>query len=62
MPLPRILKAKRWFAERPPPAPLIRAYLGVKEPEPARARRPVEYSSEEEILGLAGALGMRKAS
>lgn len=57
MPLPRIWNALRWFDEHPPVSRVARWYLNIKDPEP-RSRRPVQYSSEAEILGLGRMLGM----
>ena len=58
MPLPRIWKAYRWFAAHPPADALVRAYFGIKDPAPAGNQRPRSYSSEDEVLGIARALGM----
>lgn len=60
MPLPRIWRAYRWAAEHPSADALVRAYFGIKEPAPRRAA-PARLSTEDEILGLGAAFGMRRS-
>jgi hypothetical protein len=59
MPLPRIWKAMRWFAAHPPADVLVRAYFQIKDPPPRRPVAARALTSEEEVVALGRALGMR---